>query len=374
MTDDVSEGIMKQGKIHSGIQNACLVAVLLLSSVWHVHAIDPVLEPYADRVDTAVNRGLKYLAGVQTQQGFFPGGYGRSPGVVSLVGMAFLAVGHTPGSVPYRDTLDRCIDYVLSQQQANGAIATRSGNDRTLYSHNISTLFLMEVSGMVDAGRQKKLDEAIPRAVKLILAAQQVAKPQGHAGGWRYEPNSGDSDLSCSGWALLALRAARLNGVQVPDKAIDDAVKYVLKNRNAGNGGFGYQGTSPVVGLSGAALLCLELTGHHGDESTLKAGQYILSGLKALQSTSQYEYDIYYCAQGMFQLGGVHWERFAQWMYEYWLPRQKADGSWLAEPGSWAAGSGGGTYAYTTSMMLLSLTVPYRQLPIYQRDETVNEE
>jgi hypothetical protein len=29
---------------------------------------------------------------------------------------------------------------------------------------------------------------------------------------------------------------------------------------------------------------------------------------------------------------------------------------------------------YGTAMMTLAFTVPYRQLPIYQRDETVDEE
>ena len=28
-------------------------------------------------------------------------------------------------------------------------------------------------------------------------------------GGWRYQPDSGDSDMSCSGWALMALRSVR---------------------------------------------------------------------------------------------------------------------------------------------------------------------
>ena len=36
-------------------------------------------------------------------------------------------------------------------------------------------------------------------------------KPQ-HQGGWRYQPHSRDSDLSLTGWAVMALRSARLNG------------------------------------------------------------------------------------------------------------------------------------------------------------------
>ena len=72
------------------------------------------------------------------------------------------------------------------------------------------------------------------------------------------------------------------------------------------------------------------------------------------------------CAQGTFQLGGKYWEKYGPWMYDMYLPMQREDGSWPASP------LGGETYA--TAMALLAVTVPYRQLPIYQRDETVNEE
>jgi hypothetical protein len=54
-------------------------------------------------------------------------------------------------------------------------------------------------------------------------------------------------------------------------------------------------------------------------------------------------------------------------MYNFWIPKQGSDGSWR--------GSGEEeSQAYATSMMILAFSVPYRQLPIYQRDETVDEE
>ena len=52
-------------------------------------------------------------------------------------------------------------------------------------------------------------------------------------------------------------------------------------------------------------------------------------------------------------------------MYPYWLGLQVEDGSWSVASDSCPA--------YVTSMAVLALTVPYRQLPIYQRDETVDE-
>jgi hypothetical protein len=51
-------------------------------------------------------------------------------------------------------------------------------------------------------------------------------------------------------------------------------------------------------------------------------------------------------------------------MYATWLQKQREDGSW--PPTNIGV-------AYETAMMLLAMTVPYRQLPIYQRDETVDD-
>jgi hypothetical protein len=54
----------------------------------------------------------------------------------------------------------------------------------------------------------------------------------------------------------------------------------------------------------------------------------------------------------------------AAWMYDTYLGKQGEDGSWNSRE----AGR-----IYGTAMMTLAFTVPYRQLPIYQRDETVDE-
>jgi hypothetical protein len=52
-------------------------------------------------------------------------------------------------------------------------------------------------------------------------------------------------------------------------------------------------------------------------------------------------------------------------MYAHYLPKQSKDGGWENNE----AGR-----VYGTAMMVLAFTVPWRQLPIYQRDETVDEQ
>ena len=43
---------------------------------------------------------------------------------------------------------------------------------------------------------------------------------------------------------------------------------------------------------------------------------------------ANFYYGMYYCSQGMFQLGGDYWPQWAAVMYELLLRNQKRDGSW----------------------------------------------
>jgi len=338
------------------------VALLVASAaVTRAEAVGPFADH--DRVDESIERGLAYLASVQNDKGFFPEDFGRSTGVVSLGGLAFLAKGYLPDRPPYGRIINRCIDYVLANETPDGMLAKA---DNRMYSHTISTLFLCEVSGMVDPERQRQLDVVLPKAVKLILTAQQVPKPPQHQGGWRYAPNSGDSDMSCTGWALMALRSARQNGARVPDEAIHEAVRYIMNHCDTHQGTFGYQDRAGNASkLTGVGLLCLELTGHHGEDVTLKAGDYILRTYERLPHEGHGTYGIYYNAQALFQLGGKYWSKYADWLSRVCIPKQLPDGSWPRRDIC---------SAYETAMMVLSLAVPYRQLPIYQRDETVDRQ
>lgn len=323
-------------------------------------------EKYQRAFDEAVDRGLAHLARSQAVDGSIGGN--QTPAVTSLAVMAFLARGCSPGLPPYGDVINRGIDHILSVAKPNGLLMGANGQ---MYSHNIATLMLSEVSGMVDPERQARIDEILPRAVQVILAAQDVAKGESHAGGWRYQPTSNDSDISMAGWALSALRSARNNGAPVPKEAIEKAVKYILRCRVQSytqlknSGGFGYQpGGGPNLARTGIGLLCLELAGHHRDEVTLAAGEYLADHFQneaSLSSETEPYYAFYYMANGMFQLGGAEWDAFAPRLYETILKWQAQDGSWPRRGGY------GPSDQYSTSMAILALSVSYRQLPIYQR-------
>ncbi len=276
------------------------VALLLTPLAFAQESGDVFRNIEAD-VSRAIDRGFEYLLNVEQKDGTFPGTHGRSTGISSLVGMAFLAKGHTPGTGRYREAVKRRIDYALDHSNSDGLIDCGDHANGPMYAHTISALFLSEVSGMVDARRQKKIDEVLPKAMDILLRAQSVKKDERHQGGWRYHPGSTDSDLSCSGWALMALRSARLNGAPVPPKAIDDAVRYIHQNFERKLGHFGYMDAyQHKESLTGAGLLCLELCGRHGAPENIKAGEWILENHTTLPRVDFELYGNYYNAQACF--------------------------------------------------------------------------
>jgi hypothetical protein len=191
-------------------------------------------EPISPQTEAAVDRGLKFIAERQTKEGTWHTNVGQSSAVTSLVTMAFLARGHVPGQGPYGEHLNRSIDFVLAHQQPNGVLSAGSG---TMYDHGASTVMLCEAFGMVDDARKPKLEAAIARAAKVILDAQKI--PRGpFEGGWRYQVNAADADISVTGWQLMALRGAANCGAAVPREALDKGVAYIRRLAVKGEGGF----------------------------------------------------------------------------------------------------------------------------------------
>src|SRR6218665_1964790 len=94
--------------------------LLLTTPVFSQDKPDPVFAEWKDRADPAIEKALQYLVRVQKPDGSFPENYGDSTGIPALVGMTFLSKGHLPTEGPYTETLNKCIDFVLSNQKDNG--------------------------------------------------------------------------------------------------------------------------------------------------------------------------------------------------------------------------------------------------------------
>jgi hypothetical protein len=324
----------------------------------------PAPRPASPAADEAVKRGLDFLKAAQKPDGAWEsGGFGRATSVTSLAVMAFLAAGHVPGAPgPYRDAVERGVGYVLAHQRADGLLVTNTSHG-PMYCHGISTLMLAEVVGMTaDPALAERTRQALSKAVKLTLMAQNLAKSPDNAGGWRYQPTSRDSDLSVSGWQLMSLRAAKSAGCAVPSENIDRAVDYVKRCAVPG-GGFSYQpGQSPNNPRTGTGVLALEICGEHLTPEALAGAEFLVAH-PPRWSSPYFFYEVYYCSQATFQVGDTYFLAYYPKLVQILLDHQDRDGSWLSGDGN--DRSGGRNYC--TAMAVLALAVEYRYLPIYQR-------
>jgi Prenyltransferase and squalene oxidase repeat len=254
------------------------------------------------------------------------------------------------------------VRYVLNHQHADGMLVSniRGG---PMYCHGISTLMLAEVVGMIpDAALADRVQKALSRAVDVIVKAQDVKKGPDHAGGWRYQPNSNDSDISVTGWQVMALRAAKSAGCAVDSTRIDRAVRY-LKRCALKDGGFAYHpGQGPNNARTGVGILALELCGTHLTPEAIAGSKYLLTHPPRWGSDFFF-YEAYYGSQAMFQIGDEAFQGYQKKLFLMLLEHQQQDGSWLSgDVTDHAIGRN-----YCTAMGVLALAVEYRYLPIYQR-------
>ena len=312
----------------------------------------------------AVDRALEFLALSQEPDGSWTSGIGKSTGIVSLATLAFLARGHVPGRGKHGAVVGRAIEWVL--QQNRDGLLVRDTSHGPLYCHAMATLMLGEVLGMADEDRKglQGLSRIHQSAVNVLLRAQAVPREPSAQGGWRYNPTSSDSDLSVSGWVVLALRAAQSAGAQVPRRNIDQALAYVKRCAHP-LGGFGYQpGGDPNLARTGTGVLVLQLCGDHNSPEALRGGDYLRKHPLAWRGPFFF-YSVYYAAQGVYQVGGPGWEEWRKGLEPLLLKYQAFDGSWPSPPDETHEYQAGPIYR--TAMAVLTLTVELRYLPIYQR-------
>lgn len=313
-------------------------------------------------LDAAISNGLAFLARQQRNDGSFDGG-GPKVAMTGLSLLAFLAAGDAPEVGRYGLAVHAAGDYLLSQQNADGYLGS---GDRGMYIHAIATLALTQLYGAEPGfDRQVRIRAALVKAVRVILDAQKAPKSDDkYVGGWRYERNSADSDLSLSGWNALALRAARDVGIEVPDDALARAAEFVMRCYNDPAKGFGYQpGNDAQPGETAVGVLCLYLLSAADKQQAAldKAIDYLAAHPIDENSPFPY-YAAYYVTQAAFQLGGQTWVTTGRRGLEWLMRQQEKDGGW---PQSKTGQEPGRVYA--TAMAVQTLAVPYRLLPIYQR-------
>jgi squalene cyclase len=344
------------------MRTTTLALLLLLAGVPSAPTADPK-DDATEKVDRAIAKGLEFLASTQDKDGSWKAGrVGRNSAITGLAVMAFLSAGHVPGEGKYGEAVEKGVKWVLQNQQPNGLLASDNGHE--MYAHGICTLMLAEVAGMTSGPLADDVKKKLEKAVTVILKAQRTSGTE--KGGWRYNvAHVAGSDISVTGWQLMSLRAAKNLGCDVPPQAIDDAVDFLKRCYDGSTGGFRYMpGSHVTTPCTGTSILGLELCGkdrHHSAEA-LKGGAYLLKN-PPRWGQGHFFYGIYYCSQAAFQLGDNYWGSFKPQLHKMLLENQGDTGAWYGKD------SEGATYGpnYCTAMAILSMTVEYRYLPIYQR-------
>ena len=256
--------------------------------------------------DKAVKAGLDFLRRQQRPDGSASERYATA--FTAMAVMAHFAAGHPPADRQYGPWLAKSINYVLSKQNADGYLGEADGS--RMYGHGIATLMLAEALGMP---RDDELDEAIRKALKkaaqVTVTAAMVAKSPEHAGGWRYTPDSTDSDLSLSGWQLMSLHATQQVGISVPESVIAGAVAYTLRTVGP-DGKVGYQSPNDDhPALRGLALLALVI-GHQEQNPLIKRIVERIRSDPIAWKGDHFYYRVYYDAVGVSRALPQEWDQY----------------------------------------------------------------
>jgi hypothetical protein len=340
--------------------------------------------------ERAVAMGLAWLARQQKQDGGWEYDQGDKTRRAAATGMAllpFLAAGETHKSSKnsaehkYKDTVARGLAFLMRMCPPSGPNAGRISTN--MYEQGIAAMPLVEAYGMTKDPVLKPYAQA---------AINFIQRAQGPNGSWGYGAGA-NGDTSIVGWQVQALQAAKLSkDLVVDDRVIKNAIRFL----NLAAGGsrksmYGYsdsKGAAPGTPLTAVGLLCRYYIDAWGPS---KPGMIDgVAGLmkhppmppaadgKPAQVQNMYYY--YYATQVAHFYEGEDWKTWNEGPKDDKGNRKGGMRDWLVNTqvksgdgknGSWDPENGWfGTHCGrvgTTAMVLLTLEVYYRHLPLYKR-------
>jgi hypothetical protein len=300
-----------------------------------------------EEVQRALTKALDWLVSKQTKDG----SWGRYP--QAYTGLSIMAfVGAKCVQKDYSANLKAALDFLKSKYtpsekypegSRNAAMRGGSFDTQEMYQHAISTLAVIEA--LVDLN-DESLEPIAREAVQLIIRSQNTEhKPETlggpiktdsrHYGGWRYGPDSTDSDLSVTGWQILALKAAVNAGFSVPDYVFPAAARFVRSLQGKKDGSFRYDSPGDAgssCARAGMGALSLQLCGFPQDPAIPPAIRFMQNYAPRWNIEEPGNgYPFYYWYYGtrvMFLAGGDDWQIWKDWMCRFLVDHQNDDGSW----------------------------------------------
>lgn len=368
-----------------------LVLALCFMPLVSSRAAEPP-QPIPPMVKLSVDRAVKWLMQQQKSDGYFLDskndqrakkgdiqGYAGAMTALAIMGLS--SVGHMPSDpTPEGQAVEKALKFMIEfvepdkdNKETEGYLGR--GDRSRMYGHGIMSLMYAEMLGMSkDEEMDRKIRERLEGAVKLIVKSQRVPKSDSNKGGWRYEPQSSDADISVTVWQLLALRAAKNAGLDVPDEAIKEAVAYIKRSYRSERdsmgrpkdlaAAFSYEpyGGRQTFSTTAAGLLSLQVCGQYEAAEVIGSANYLMKNPPEINEPWFY-YGNYYYAQGMYQRGGDFAATARRKTEDTLIKAQSPEGAWYPRNGN--EKSAGAVYA--TALSLLSLSVYHHFLPIYQK-------
>jgi hypothetical protein len=350
--------------------------------------------------EQAVERGLAYLARQQFPDGRWaldrypnahteeyvygaPGNMNADTAATGLALLAFLGAGYDHRDGTYATTVARGLHWLAQNQGPDGRLYSNQTDLTPFarnYGHGIASIAVCEAYDMTDDEWLKLPSE---KAVAFIVSSQHPS-----LGGWRYEPRI-ESDTSVSGWQLMALTAARLGGIDVPEETLAGVRNWLntasrFEGQRYDSSVYAYNpfakddaqqrhGRLPNLPMTAEGLLMRIYLGEPPNSPQHRQGvAYLEQNLPTMGDIEDPKRDVYYwylATQVMFQMQGDPWQSWNARLRPHLLAGQEMQGelagSWSPNdplPDQWA--DEGGRH-YVTTMHILMLEVYYRYLPLY---------
>ncbi len=323
-----------------------------------------------DLTEEAVNEALRWLVRRQKQNGLWSltGPYkdgALSENEEAATAMALLALqgaGYTPessGPEEFTKAAKRGWAALLKHLQPDGHFFGDVPMSHQLYTQAQCTIAICELYGMT---RNQTYREPAQRAIDYCV---RVQAPQG---GWRYEP-SVDSDMSVTGWMVMALQSGRMAGLEVPSPTFDRVKDFLDAVGREDGSRYAYQlRAGATLPLTAEGLLCRQYLGWGHDDARLRSGvDFLLANLPSWNNGERNVYYWYYATQVCHHMEGSDWQRWnavtRQLLPEHQERRGVEKGSWNPEGDRWPQGG----RLYVTCLSIYILEVYYRHMPLYQK-------
>ncbi|MDZ7815714.1 MAG: HEAT repeat domain-containing protein [Planctomycetota bacterium] len=374
--------------------------------------------------EKSVEMGLYWLARFQMPRGSWDAikypELGNLPGDVpameqcdvAMTGLSLLSfstAGYTHKYGKYADVYERGLEWLVGFMKTDGMWRYKqisSHGDGEAYEQATATMAVLEAYTMT---REESLEVFCQSAVDLIQATQNILL------GWRYFTMPKSNDSSVTGWYILSLKTAIVDGFRVFDKCFEGAIRWyesvsekidefetpdLRETKYFDNFvqkiyqkcGSGYDDVQPLAAMTAIALISRRFMGYKRTHPQIRAYANYLKDwdVSFEQATGARNlnfafYFIYYATLANFQMGADYWREWNEKLIRNVVQVQEADissdfyGSWGAgkskkgtKVGS-AVGAIRGGRIYCTTMMILTLEIYYRYNPMLEENEIIIE-